>query len=366
MITTNLSTLKIHTLTQEQYDRELEVGNIDENALYLTPNNAMNSVNPTATGSLSVNRYPDSYIGYNSVALNSNTTASGTGSLAVGNGTISEGEHSFSEGEGTTASGAGSHSMGCGTEAIGIYSLAGGAYTIAKDYQSVFGKYNNETNCIQYPEDQSNDDAIFLVGCGTYSANQNAFRVASGGKCYGSSTFGASGADFAELFEWDDGNPNDEDRRGLFVSLNNDKIKLANGDDDYIGIISGAQAFIGNSASEEWQGKYLKDIFGAKLMQRVEIPEMKDEKTGEIVPQHTVTQYILNPDYNPNEEYIMRENRKEWGIVGLLGQVVVIDDGTCKVGSYCKPSTNGIGTASDSGYRVMKRIDENHIKVLVK
>ena len=37
MITENLSTLKIHKLTQEQYDRELSSGNIDTNALYLTP-----------------------------------------------------------------------------------------------------------------------------------------------------------------------------------------------------------------------------------------------------------------------------------------------------------------------------------------
>lgn len=37
MDTKNLSTLKIHKLTQAQYDRELAAGNIDENALYLTP-----------------------------------------------------------------------------------------------------------------------------------------------------------------------------------------------------------------------------------------------------------------------------------------------------------------------------------------
>ena len=37
MITENLSTLKINKLTQEQYNRELEAGNIDANALYLTP-----------------------------------------------------------------------------------------------------------------------------------------------------------------------------------------------------------------------------------------------------------------------------------------------------------------------------------------
>lgn len=37
MIIENLSTLKINKLTQEQYERELEAGRIDETALYLTP-----------------------------------------------------------------------------------------------------------------------------------------------------------------------------------------------------------------------------------------------------------------------------------------------------------------------------------------
>ncbi len=37
MITENLSTLKIHKLTQEQYDRELATGNLDDKAIYLTP-----------------------------------------------------------------------------------------------------------------------------------------------------------------------------------------------------------------------------------------------------------------------------------------------------------------------------------------
>ena len=37
MITENLSTLKIHKLTQAQYDRTRAAGRIDENAIYLTP-----------------------------------------------------------------------------------------------------------------------------------------------------------------------------------------------------------------------------------------------------------------------------------------------------------------------------------------
>jgi hypothetical protein len=45
LITENLSTLKIHKLTQAQYDRALEAGRIDENALYLTPDNEIDLSN---------------------------------------------------------------------------------------------------------------------------------------------------------------------------------------------------------------------------------------------------------------------------------------------------------------------------------
>ena len=48
MITENLSTLKIHKLTQAQYDRELTNGNIDEAALYLTPDEEID-LSPYAT-----------------------------------------------------------------------------------------------------------------------------------------------------------------------------------------------------------------------------------------------------------------------------------------------------------------------------
>jgi hypothetical protein len=37
LITESLSTLKIHKLTQAQYERERDAGRLDENALYLTP-----------------------------------------------------------------------------------------------------------------------------------------------------------------------------------------------------------------------------------------------------------------------------------------------------------------------------------------
>lgn len=47
MITENLSTLKIHKLTQAQYEREVEAGRIDASALYLTPDEASGATKTT-------------------------------------------------------------------------------------------------------------------------------------------------------------------------------------------------------------------------------------------------------------------------------------------------------------------------------
>ena len=44
MITENLSTLKIYKLSQEQYDKRLEDGNIEANALYMTPDAAYENI----------------------------------------------------------------------------------------------------------------------------------------------------------------------------------------------------------------------------------------------------------------------------------------------------------------------------------
>ena len=48
MITENLSTLKIHKLTQEQYDREVAAGTIDPTAIYLTPESSGGNVDTEA------------------------------------------------------------------------------------------------------------------------------------------------------------------------------------------------------------------------------------------------------------------------------------------------------------------------------
>ncbi|WP_412734032.1 peptidase G2 autoproteolytic cleavage domain-containing protein [Halalkalibacterium halodurans] len=73
----------------------------------------------------------------------------------------------------------------------------------------------------------------------------------------------------------------------------------------------------------------------------------------------------MNPDWEPSENSCSRKDQPEWIPVGLVGKLLVRDDGTCKVGGYCKPNHEGIATASPIGYRVMKRTGKNQLLVLV-
>lgn len=306
--------------------------------------------------------------GQYSHAEGSYTDATGSYSHAQGYDTTASGDYSHAGGYGSTASGDyASFAHGCNATANGYTAIAFGENVTADIHQFVVG-YCNKSLEGPGAGSQSESFTLFTVGNGTSSsAGSNAFRISASGACYNTSGSITSGADFAEYFEWVDGNPDNEDRRGRFVTLDGDKIKFATAQDNYIlGIVSSVGAVIGNAASEDWHRRYLTDAFGSRIYQDVEIPERVDEKTGKTIPAHTVKQWVVNPDYNPEKEYISREFRKEWSPVGMLGQVIVIDDGTCVVNGYCAPSIDGIGTAAESGYRVMERIDDTHIKVLVR
>jgi len=115
-------------------------------------------------------------------------------------------------------------------------------------------------------------------------------------------SFNGGGADYAEYFEWSDGNPDDEDRRGISVVLDNDKIRPALAGEDPIGVISGNPSVVGDAAWNKWKGKHLRDDYGSYIL----------DENGE---------RQLNPDYDPDIEYINREDRPEWDCVGLMGKL---------------------------------------------
>lgn len=125
-------------------------------------------------------------------------------------------------------------------------------------------------------------------------------------------TLYALGADYAEYFEWEDGNPDNEDRTSLFVSIvyGTRKIKKAMEGEDILGITSIDASVIGNA-------------------------RYKDEKT--------------------------------YSAVGMTGVMKVKDNGTCQVGDYIVPGDNGLAIPSenDVGYKVTARYSEDLIEVLM-
>ena len=303
-------------------------------------------------------------IGTKATCEGSNTTASGNYSHAEGIGTTASGNYSHAEGNGTTASEQYSHAEGMSTTAIGSYSHAAGCYTTSNYCQTVVGRYNVEKGSTS---SYTTDSGYLIVGCGTSSsATANCFR-ATESKVYGK-TYSSSGADYAEMFEWLDGNISNEDRIGKFVTLDGDKIKLATSQDDYIlGVVSGNPSVIGDSHSDQWAYMFEQDIFGRPIYETVTIPEEKDDDGNIIVEEHTEEQLKVSKQYDNTQPYIARDKRKEWVAVGLLGKLICIDDGTAEINGYVSPNENSIATHSEekTKYRVMKRIDETHIQIMI-
>jgi len=115
-------------------------------------------------------------------------------------------------------------------------------------------------------------------------------------------------ADYADMFEWSDGNPEAEDRIGLSVVLDDGGVLPAtvrDDPDDIVGVVSGTACMIGNSAWGAWEKKFLKDDFGRVVMETVD-----DAATP-----------ILNPEYDEAREYHARMARSEWAVIGLTGRI---------------------------------------------
>lgn len=129
-------------------------------------------------------------------------------------------------------------------------------------------------------------------------------------------------ADFAEVAEWEDGNPNNEDRTGYFVCanvpLNGIVMKKATSLDDVKGVSILTPAFAGNYTADKLDSK------------------------GNLLPKYS--------------------------FVAVLGFVPVRDNGTCAVGGRCMPDDNGcaIPSSNSMGYQVVNRIDENRVLIIIE
>lgn len=318
-------------------------------------------------------------------AEGSETTASGSSSHAEGYKSNATGDCCHAEGNYSKASGNWSHAQGFHVEAGASCAHAEGTYTKAmSQYQHVQGKFN---------EVDTENKYAHIVGNGSPSTDtdpenrSNAHTLDWNGNAWYQGSVTSNGADYAEFFEWLDGNPDSEDRVGMLVTLDGEKMKLANSGDEILGIISATAAVLGDNYECDWNGKYLTDDFGRILYDEVEefvetpkttISEILNEETGEVEISETTemeTQSLgffkrprINPDYDPEQAYVNRANRTEWDTVGMVGKLYLRDDGTCEVNSYATVGVDGVATASaeKTNIRVLTRVNENVVRVLLK
>lgn len=262
---------------------------------------------------------------------------------------------------------------GHGNYVLGSNVLIAGNNNEAYSNQTAFGHYSK----LSTPEGVDSGSAArtaFMIGNGSSdSSRSNALRVNYNGTIYATNSTIATGADYAEYFEWADGNSDGEDRVGLFVTFDEqkpEKIKIASAGDYILGIVSGHPNTIGNG-DEDWRGRYVLDDFGRYIEETYEYEEIWQDKDGvKHVETREGTRYKENPDYDPDELYIPREERPEWSAIGMVGVLSVYDDGTCQVNGYCRCGDGGIATLAETRtfdtYRVIQRISDNIIKVVIK
>jgi hypothetical protein len=196
------------------------------------------------------------------------------------------------------------------------------------------------------------------------------FQSDGNGRFDGGADVGAA-SDYAEYFEWLDGNTSSADRRGITVVLDGEKIRPATDGDDaskIIGVVSALPAVVGDSAWSEWQLAHQKDAYGSWVTKDEEflvwnkfgtftdtdgvkkpnpqpnvndynmssehqilVSDIEAEKAKGNVPQAAIDQNLrvtkpsrtYNPDYDPNITYVPRSQRKEWEAIGLVGKLVV-------------------------------------------
>ena len=229
------------------------------------------------------------------------------------------------------------------------------------------------------------NDFRFLL-CRDADAASVQFNLRGDGNGYAASGFQTGTGDYAEYFESADGTALEV---GKAVVLDGDKIRIYNADTDSADNILGVTrpkadgkvaAVVGNTAWNHWTDKYLTDDWGVYIREDVtiwewveviavekqdevlyvegdELPDGKslgDVKTEAIIgveeentavyerdqaddwtpPEGAVssTQSVrkLNPEYSVEVDdetnYSPREDRDEWNMIGLLGQVQIKAD----------------------------------------
>jgi hypothetical protein len=174
--------------------------------------------------------------------------------------------------------------------------------------------YNSEVQRMQTARAASSLFSFLLCDNNVNVSGDTEFNLRGDGNGYCDGSWAGGGADYAEYFEWSDGNPDQEDRRGISVVLDGNQIRPTVDGEEPIGVISGNPSVVGDAAWNKWSGKYLRDDYGTYIQEDYEVVNNE----GETVIQQ---RRKLNPAYDPDQEYVNREQRPEWDCVGLMGKL---------------------------------------------
>jgi hypothetical protein len=225
-----------------------------------------------------------------------------------------------------------------------------------------------DENCVQIEYDTSSaDESVMRWFCDraanvawdflqAYSNNASSadleFQMTSAGTMSADGSFSGSGADYAEYFETADGNAI---TIGKTVVLDGNKVRASTSSDDastIIGVVRPKEdgkcsMTIGNTAWNHWTNKYLTDDFGVFIWEDYTVKEWTEtinnadgtvttkehSYPSDFIPEGvtapadakvlTQQRKKQNPDWNEDTEYVKRQDRKEWVIIGLLGQIPI-------------------------------------------
>lgn len=235
------------------------------------------------------------------------------------------------------------------------------------------------------------------IGVAAYITNPG---PATGGASIGhvmATSFISPYSDYGEYFEWEDGNPYNEDRRGLFVTFGDkdpDKIRIATDMDPILGVVTKTSGVIGNAQEMSWAGTLEKDKFNQPItvydrsfdLQNtvsklgISVTNKSDEELIEILrndgkawgdfndPNREKPMILTtSSNFDSSKKYIPRSKRKEWTCVGALGQLVVLEQtpGICIPGKFadCSPSGKAI---PGNQYKVLRRISNDTVIIFFR
>jgi hypothetical protein len=217
----------------------------------------------------------------------------------------------------------------------------------ANRVRNSFATLTNAAPIVYITADRANTSAYYLLETRSGGTADREHVLRGDGSAFADGSWQGGGADYAEYFEWADGNTSNEDRRGYSVVLVGNQIRKATSSDsasDIIGVISGNPSVVGDAAWNKWNGKYNTDDFGAYILEAYTVTEWieadgtehsyeTDKIPSDLVAPATatvittdedgatLTRRQLNASYDDSQTYTPREDRVEWDTVGLMGKL---------------------------------------------